>query len=266
MNFTRSKSAATISALGLSAIALFAGVKPANAADTCGPGANWVNNCDAGVDHFSHSWAYIDLQLLNPSGPPTLFDNIMFSGPVKVTRDKGENGIIKTILSHTLKGKLNDQEITLTADGTGEIQDIDGDGLASSFFDVFVKIDTPFGIIGNQSPLRVDGDRPLIGVSPSNLLPPYDPTYGVICPPPYDPYDPDVAVAYCGNNPLELFLIDANGNFGQQPVAILLNEIHIVHPEKVPEPISVIGAGLAFGFGILSNQKSGRKIKKQAVA
>ncbi|HBL12704.1 MAG TPA: hypothetical protein DD379_15145 [Cyanobacteria bacterium UBA11162] len=256
-----------LGAAALSAIALLGMPQSASANGDCSlekDGADWVSTCESGVDSFPKSWAIISFWLLNPDGSMgQTFDHVMLSGPATVLREDGDDGIIKTTLNHRLTGNIPGLgDITLIGNGSGEIQDQDGDGLASSFFDVFATIDTPFGVLGNKSddPIRVDGDRWLTGVSPDVVIPPFPPVPPLPVPPPniFGCNDPNAAIAYCGDDPILLFAVDPDGNLGTTPVAILHNEVHIVHP-RVPEPstaLASIFAGLTMMFGLTKKQRS----------
>jgi hypothetical protein len=288
MNFTRSKSVATIGALGLSAIALFAGVKPANAADTCGPGANWVDQCSAGVDTFPNTRALLELQLWDGS-----IVSLDLNGPATVHRDDpvdaiigdsilgdvglldGNLGVIKTLLEEIFEGS----NLTLTGKGVGAIVEatesgINNSELASSFFNVFAEIKGPFGRAINIAPIRVDGNKWLTGVSPSKI-PPIAP--GGIIPPlpvPPDPKcgtDPSTflsAIIYCGFEATQFFLVDDDNNFVLSPngdkilIATLLGEQHVVEPEPIPEPMTNLGAIATFVLGLFASNKVHQKSKK----
>lgn len=250
------KATPIVGAATLGAIALVGVPESAKAAADCSlgkDGVNWVNECPEGRDYFPNSWAFIDLwldvplleEILQQDIFPENFtghrvgDNaLMLSGPVVVDREEGENGIIKTVLNHTLTGSDNFLgDISLSASGTGEIKDPDGDGMAGSFFDVDFSIDA--GALSLFGSTTIVGDRQLKGVSPDMV------ENGVVemtCP--YAELFPDAAITYCGDG---LLFTEVDGivyQVGQ------LNETHIVHP--VPEPgtaiASIFGLGAMLGF------------------
>ena len=103
-----------IGAVGLSAIAFLGVPESASANVVCGlnqgsfvQGPNWVSECPEGMDLFPKSWAILDIWLLNPDGSMgQQFDNLMFMGPAKITREEGSNGIILTQISETLVAEI----------------------------------------------------------------------------------------------------------------------------------------------------------------
>ncbi len=245
-----------LGAAALSAIALLGMPQSAKAAPDCGPGADWVNNCEAGSDHFKNSWVNIhlwwDVPVLEAIVGPLPYDFkmndwLMFSGPVWVDREAGENGIIKTNLSHSLKGKHHFfGDLTLNTTGTGEIEDIDNDGLANSFFDVDFTLNAAGfqGSFGGST--TIYADRFLTGVSPDN--PGVLPGTGVIC-----PSSPQGVIIYCGGQ-TPLFAFDPAGNPIQ--VGIIHSEEHIVHTPEPATALASIFAGLTAIFGLTRKQRS----------
>lgn len=251
-----------VGAVTLGAIALVGVPESAQAASiACGPGANWVADCDPGSDHFPNSWAFIDVWLdvqtledaLDLDIFPDTFDGhlvgqdaLMLSGPVWVDRNEpifdGQKWVIPTVLNHTLRGSHNLLgDLELVAEGTGEISQNPGDTGADSFFDVDFTLNA--GDLSFFGSTTVVGDRDLNGVSPDrveNGVPFLD------CP--HD--DPNAAIQYCNDSPNDLFInID-----GQDILVGTFAETHIVHT-PVPEPATIIGSTLALGFGALFKRK-----------
>ncbi|RMF20695.1 MAG: hypothetical protein D6756_13745 [Cyanobacteria bacterium J083] len=273
MNFSNSTkllSRSLIGAIGLSAIALLASPGTASAALECGvsegsafTGATWVSNCPEGMDLFPNSWAKIELEFL----PGNVFEVapgnsiIELGGPAKITREEGNNGVINTIIEETLTGVFNNISVTLTGNGTGAIVDDGGaddfdnianNGFAGSFFEVGTQIDIGGTILSTLEPVRVEGDRPLVGVSPDRILPPGfpgSPDSALNCPRP-DLAVPPISIAYCGNIPADLFVNDDP----TMPAGVrILAEVHTVHPH-VPEPAATLGT-LLFGLGSIFSLK-----------
>jgi hypothetical protein len=260
--------ATLLGAVGLGAIAFLGAPQSASANVVCGlnqgippaVGPNWVSVCPPGVDVFPKSWAILDIWLLNPDGTMgPQFPNLMFMGPATITRDQGSNGTISTRINETLVADIPGfGPVTLTGNGTGAIEDPDGDGMANSFFDVLAQIQTPLGLWTAQNPITVTGDRLLKGVSP-DMLPPADRTYNpnysgaLNCPELNSKYpannQKEVAIAYKGCIPVTLF--DAQG----MPRAILHSEIHIVHPSPIPEPSATVPLALLGLAGIWGLKK-----------
>jgi hypothetical protein len=266
-----------LGAVALSAIALVGMPQSAKAGVECGlpddskvAGADWVSKCPEGSDHFSDSWAFIDLWLdvplleniLQQDIFPDTFtghlvgdDALMFSGPVWIDRKAGNNGIIETVLKHTLTGTNKFLgNLILDAQGTGEISD-NGNGMADSFFDVDFTINA--GGLSFAGETRVSADRLLKGVSPDMLD--NGPATKKLCR--HD--DPKAAVQYCGKG--YLWLLDPNGNVVKDtngnPIKVgSLKETHIVHP-RVPEPSTAaasIFVGLGAMFGLKRRQQSNK--------
>lgn len=266
----------------LSAIALLSVPKPAVAADTCGPGHNWVDTCTAGVDEFPQSTAILDLWLMFP-GTPMEQKTVILSGPATVFRDdpvddllgdpdfqplledprfpgyllgkdNNHNGVIKTYLKETFTGS----GITLTGKGVGAITKatefgIDSPELASSFFGVFATIDGPFGKARNIDPVIVYGDRWLIGVPP-DVIPGMLPPPALPVPPPPPPVGPDpqcgstdplVAIIYCGFGK-DFFLVDDEGKFihknGKKIKVATLHSERHVVYKSVPESSTALAS------------------------
>ncbi|NEN90071.1 MAG: PEP-CTERM sorting domain-containing protein [Okeania sp. SIO3H1] len=256
---SRFVSRSLIGAVGLSAIALFGVVAPAAAEADCGPGEGWVNNCEAGTDHFSKSWVKINLwwdipalqEIVGPLPDDFLMeDNIMFKGPVWVEREAGNNGVINTTLSHTLSGNHDFLgPLTLETTGTGVITETADPSLADSSFEVDFTLNGMFG--GSTT---IIADRLLKGVSPdaSSVLP------GVI-PNPSNPTgcpstdSVNAAVIYCNTDPTDLFYLGADGMLGTDDdvlVATIHSEEHIIH---IPEPSMVLAS--IFGLGAMLGLK-----------
>lgn len=236
---------------------------PASAAD-CGKtqgaiiGLDWVSNCPEGGDIFTETWArvLIEVQPGNPFGlTPGTFD-VMLGGPAKIFREPGEDGVIETWIFEELTGFLGDIPITLVGKGSGAITDLDGDGHADSFFDVFssVIIDSPSGPItlSTIDPVNVEGDRTLQGVSPDIIIPKPPEFANSECLP-----SPPVAINYCGTGSTPLFFLDDPN----QPAGIIIvAETHTVHP-SVPEPSTTLGL-LLLGLGSVFGLKRRDKAKK----
>lgn len=263
------KSVSVLGVVGLSAIAVLGAPEVAKAAVDCGPGVDWVSDCEAGSDHFSKSWANIHiewdlpgLEALLGMIPPPVFQEpswIMLSGPVWVDREAGDNGVIETTLFHELTGSDDFfGDITLGANGTGQIiQNPDLIG-ARSFFDVDFTIDASgFSFFGNT---MIYGDRPLNGVSPDMLpngvigtnpaIDGFPPNF--ICPSSSDP-TVDASIIYCNDGTSPLFATLPDGT----PILVgRITEEHIVHP--VPEPATAITSlliGLGGLFGLKKKQQ-----------
>ena len=257
----------------MSAIALLGSPEAAKASGAdCGinqgglfQGLDWVSNCPEGVDVFPNTWAGIIVQI---PGLPNVTE-VKLQGPATITRSAGNNGRIETIISEVLVATIPGLgEITLTGEGTGAIvddggpEDFDGianNGIAGSFFDVVTTIDTPLGTFDTGGvEVPVVGDRALVGVSPSVIPPiPINPltAFNPPCTPDLqDLVEPLVAIAYCGTTPVPLF--DEQGN----PVGQIVAEIHVVHPETVPEP-SVTAALALFGLAGLKGLKKQSSLK-----
>ncbi|NET28085.1 PEP-CTERM sorting domain-containing protein [Okeania sp. SIO1I7] len=247
-----------IGALGLSAIALFGVVAPAAAEADCGPGEGWVNNCEAGTDHFSNSWINIHLWWDIPAlegivgdlpDDFSMEDWIMVKGPVWVEREAGENNVINTTLSHTLSGNHDFfGPLTLETTGTGQITEVEP-GLADSFFEVDFTLN---GMFGGKT--TIIADRLLKGVSPDapSVLPgvfpnPSNPTG---CP---STDSVNAAVIYCNTDPTTLFYFGADGEYGGGDdivVGTIHSEEHIIH---IPEPSMVLAS--IFGLGAMLGLK-----------
>lgn len=261
------KSISILGAVGISAIAVLGAPEVAKAAVDCGPGVDWVSDCEAGSDRFKKSWANIHIewdlpaleQLLGMTPPPVFEEPtwIMLSGPVWVDREAGENGVIETTLFHELTGSDDFfGDITLGADGTGQIiQNPDGIG-ARSFFDVDFTIDA--GGLSFFGDTTVYGDRPLYGVSPDKLpngeigtnpgIGGFPPNFD--CP---SSDDIDAAIIYCNDGTSPLFATLPNG---ADILVGRITEEHIVH---VPEPTTAIASvllGLGGLFGLKRKQQS----------
>jgi hypothetical protein len=294
-----SRTASAIGVVGMSGLTVLGGVKPAEAASlTCGPGDHWVDVCPAGVDKFPISDAILDLWLM-PPGESMQQITLKLSGPATVVRDNpvdalvgdadlgnvgivdGHLGVIKTTLKEKFRGKLNGSRITLTGTGVGAIIEATESGinrpdLASSFFEVFAVIEGSFGRAKNMSVIRVDGDRWLTGLPPNKVIPPYpQDSFPPLPIPPNnecgaDPLvNPLATIIYCGFEEVDFFAVDDDGNFrtdvngNKIKVATLHSEQHVVEP--VPEPLTILGASTALGFGVLLKKRS-KKSKQQAVA
>ncbi|MDY6785183.1 MAG: PEP-CTERM sorting domain-containing protein [Cyanobacteriota bacterium] len=248
-----------LGAAALGAIALLGAPEAVKAQGDCSlakDGPDWVSTCPAGVDFFPKSKATLDFWLLNPDGSMGDLINLELSGPTTVTREAGmevgAGGIIETTIEQTWTG----EGVTLTGMGTGEIQDIDGDGRASSFFNVFAEIEGPFGTLRNMEPITVYGDRWLLGVPPdavpgesfTDTSPFFTAAQLAEC----NAADPVAAIIYCGFDPVDFYGAGLDGEFGTGDdikVAVLHAETHIVPP--IPEPsamLALVGLGTMLGF------------------
>ena len=258
-----SQATPVLGAVALSAIALVGMAQSSQAAD-CSlekDGVNWVSECKPGIDRFANSWVNIhlswnipELQRLLGEVPEdfSIHDWIMFSGPVKVERGAGNNGVIETNLYHQLTGKHRlFGELTLLTKGIGKIEDA-GNGLANSFFNVDFTLFG--GLFGGRT--RIYADRPLLGVPPDIL------SHAPINKPCPSSINSDVSVIYCGGK-TDLFYVGEDGEFGTEDdtvVAQIHSEEHIVHP-RVPEPSTAaasIFVGVAAMFGLKRKQQSNK--------
>ena len=151
--------------LGLAVVAALQLVAPATAtaAPLCGPGADWVDACPAGIDFFPLTKGIHTIEIFDPFGGPSSQFNLLTTGPTTVWRGPGttvpDHHIDTELVALTLMGG----GLTLTAgDGTGNglsdgplfspgrITEQAGDStMADSFFDIFFEINgTPLGPLG----------------------------------------------------------------------------------------------------------------------
>lgn len=256
------KAIPVLGTVALSAAVLLGSPKPAEALGACGlnegtqfVGPAWVSNCPGGTDYFSNTWAEVLVDLPGITQGPI---QIMFRGPAHVIREAGNNGVIETTITETLRSVISLPglgQITLAGNGTGAITDPDSDGFADSFFDVFTEISDDSGNLlftTGQTPVNVVGDRSLIGVSPSRIIPPGPPNdIGCLVADP--PFVEPTAIQYCGTNPVPLF--DPTG----AQVGFILAENHTVH---VPEPSAILGILLAAGMGSMGLVKRKEAAKR----
>ncbi len=251
----------------------------AQAAGDCGlsegrfaQGSDWVSQCPPGLDRLRNTWVNLNLEIIDPvTGVPSILNNQMFGGDAFVWREAGDNGVIVTELTHRLIGDIPGlgQVILQVGDGdpngqnqgdlfsSGQIIDTNGDGFASSFFDVFFEIEVPSGERWrNSTALTIYGDRPLLGVPPNVIMPaePNSAPNDILIPPLVCIEVPPVAINYCGTGvPTSFFSAGDDGEFGTPDDILrgrILAETHTIHP-RTPEPsalLALMGLGAMLGW------------------
>ena len=150
--------------LCLASVLLFssAGFQSASAA-VCAAGANWVDNCAAGIDDFNLTGAFG----LNFTGLG--FFDITVNGSGTVLRSDPYNTdtlsqIDTEILSAVmLTNNIPGAGVITARFGTdaglatptlGAITETADSSIALSYFDIFLEVDTPLGVFNSAGPLR----------------------------------------------------------------------------------------------------------------
>ena len=233
-----------IGAVGLSAIAVLGVPEITKAAPDCGPGDNWIETCESGMDFLRGTTAYL---MFNLEGGEMVNLILDADEAVKITREdpvdsivgdpdfagvdvgfgEGNVGITDdnlSVIKTNIEERFSGGGFTLTGTGTGAIVEatdfgINRPDLAWSFFNVFATIEGDFGQAKNSAPIVVEANQWLTGVSPQEIAPVGPPpelpssfvgtANGEIC----DETDPLAAILYCGFEEVQFFLVNDEGEF-----------------------------------------------------
>jgi len=274
------KATPIVGAATLGAIALVGVPESAQADEMCGPGEDWVDTCESGID-WLNSNAYIDIWLdYDPETgeplPAPISKQLKFSGPTHIFRGDP----VDAIIGHPILGDVGEVDghldvieteifdlhltgsdgLTLIAgDGMGNLEDdqehpslyspgaifeqTENSMLADSFFKVFFELQgTALGPLRNMDAAMLTANRGLAGVPPDKF------THGpIINPCPGGPFP----IAYCGG-PVDLYAAGNDEEFWTDDdirVGTLHSEVHEI---SVPEPgtaiASIFGLGAMLGF------------------
>jgi hypothetical protein len=135
----------------------------------CGPGDHWVDSCPAGID-IAPSSGVVTIEI--PCGGKS--QTMVLRGPTVITRKAGQALSLPHSISTEMTMVLSDggvPPITLTVGGPdilstlGQITEVTPT-TADSVFDVYFKIDGPFGTLHNNMPHRMMALKGITEVPP----------------------------------------------------------------------------------------------------
>lgn len=223
--------------------------------ENCGPGAHWVDSCDAGDDEVVNQEVLVGIGP-NPNGPATFNLRMKPDGPCagsNLTILRGTPVVVDNG-SHSASIATEITNLCVHKDGivlqvgaqhglppsTGSIDELSGDStLANSWFNVYVKVSNAgFPVLYNHDAIHI-----------SSII---------TCVPP-----DDVDYIHLGGG-IPLYETPPPGNPGDVPVMYIVDAVHKVNPDTTFEGCGTLIQGVEcvlfdsddFGVYILSNYGS----------